>query len=310
MGNSVQVGIEFGRRAVRCAVLKRAGFAALGSAFELGPMTWDDADPVIADEYRAALRAIVKTEHLKGAHAVLGLPIGATVVRPHRLPPLAANLIGDAVRAEMESQMIVPFSDPAFDYAVFPGGDGPDATYVTIYAARREQVRALQAVVRSVGMRPIAVEPRSLALLRLLLHRRTDSLNGTALVVDVSQGALELTVVYRQVIVASRSVMFEQAQSSEEVAPILAQEVSRYLNFLQYGAIYGSPLQCDVVWLCTEEAHGDAWARALETVSHLPVWAVDLQAETERLISASRASLYAAAGGLALRKGRARWRRR
>lgn len=318
-----QVGIALEQQNIRCVALQRAHSTPSGASFE-AEVTEDSADayPVLSDEATSAMAAWVKQQRLRGAQAVIGLPIGASVVRPLRLPPLETALIGPAVRAEMDSQMIVPFPDPIYDYRVYPTGHA-DATYVTVFSAARDRVRHIQTLVRAIGLRPVAVEPRNTGLLRLLVDRRPDSLQDTALLVDIAPGVMEMSVVHRQCVVAARAVALSEASAptasaavrdefpsafvmESDMAATISQEVARYLSFLQYGAVYGAALTCNLILLCTVFHSPDEWADDMETSSNVPVRAVHLGASTERWLGGTESERFAVACGMALRRGKGR----
>jgi Tfp pilus assembly PilM family ATPase len=236
------VGIEFTHQGLHMSVANANGGTInvlVVRDVSFGEEVDETAIPPSAFE---PVKEFVKRHHLKGARAVLGVSNPRSVVRCLKLPKIPEKALKQAVDVSIGTTIHLPFEDPMFDVAPL-GPVSPEEQFVCLVATSRELVKEMVTFVRSVGLRPVAIEIPPLALWRLFT--RDHEASGLSLLVDLDDTGACLSLFIGDKLYFSRFVRMELHQFGEQrdiesIVNDLAFESDRVVNFFNYNLSVGA----------------------------------------------------------------------
>ncbi len=143
------------------------------------------SDAKLADVMRASLSNL-KMGALKTAYASCSLPEQKTYLRVVQLPKMSRKETEEAIQWEVEANIPFALKDVYFDWQVIsPLRKSIDHLDILISAAPRDLIDSYIELFRKAGIKPISLEPESLALARCLIKGGVSE--KPALIVDLGQ---------------------------------------------------------------------------------------------------------------------------
>jgi len=306
---------------IRFSVIDHKSQPQIVSSLEVLPTgTLGNSEPLFDRDIQDVVRSWVRENRLIGCQSILGLPTGMCINRPLMMPPLKRRAMRLAVGAELINQLHVPFDNPVFDYTEIVTSESTKCQLI-VFAADQYKVARLQAEISKCGLYPVAVEPRVVALYRLL---KTQELTSSTdfqdiLLVDVQMSWVEMSVFVGGYLLSSRSVSIrlqdyldETRASSENAIAAFSQEltleVNRYLDFLRFNVDIFQKQPSDSVVIVSLGDRVQIMAEVMEPRVDIAVCGLDLRQLVNNLRSPSDVmEAFPIATGLGLRKGRIKW---
>lgn len=188
-GSKSVVGLDIGSCSIKLAqivsgetgpVLQHAGIVDL-------PFTSIN-DERASSDISPYLRQLLAVSGVSSGEAVVAVSGQEVYLREAVFPQMPAAELREAIKWELEKYMAQAAATYYFDFAVLgPAADDLQIN-VLVVAARREQVDSLVRLVKSVGLRPAAVEIEPLA------WQRAFNSTDDALIIDIGAGITQFTL--------------------------------------------------------------------------------------------------------------------
>jgi len=195
--SSGAVGLELDTGIIRVVALSGIKHApSLVAAGEIAIPEDAVSEGVVADvdAVARALEELWAKAHIGSREVVLGISNHGVLMRLANFPKIPDNKLAQALRFQAGEYLPIPLDEMVFDHAVVGEVDGEDGPQlqVLLVAARRDLLdKSLQAVQKA-SLMPRVVDASPLALLRTL---PTERLDGSVLLVDISNGLTTLLLV-------------------------------------------------------------------------------------------------------------------
>ncbi len=170
------------------------------------------------------------------------------IVRILDLPPVPPKMLGEAIRRQAGREFPLPMEELDFFWQTV-GGDDASRTQVFAVGIPKEEVDNCIAGLRGADVRPVAMEPKWLALVRAV--NRPD-----VLIADVEEEAATVILVRKFVpsIVRSIALSGGAARPLAERAEMLIVEIQRTLDF--YGSTTATERAAGAPAVCLTGALG------------------------------------------------------
>ena len=186
------------------------------------------------------LRQIVAQQGLSG-QAVLCLPLEEVSLRLLKLPVLPEEEMGQAIRWQIEQTLPqgVSFEEFAMDYLALPEMGGSWESSVLVAMAPRQRVTKLVEEIKAAGLTPVAVEIEPFAVAALQIRFKQQGPEETVLLVHVGASSAWISVVAKEQLVFSRTILTTDQSLTQAVVDHLrvprqeAQTLKRAHGLLQ-----------------------------------------------------------------------------
>ena len=140
-------------------------------------------DPLIeqAEKYAAVIKQVCKQAKTTAASAMVSLPISAVFHAIVTLPAVKPAEFDRLLKAEMKKLLPYSLEETALDYELIPQPAGSKIQQAVVNAVPKKLVAFYTTIFRLSGLKLVALEPESTALMRSLVGRDT----SLSMVVDI-----------------------------------------------------------------------------------------------------------------------------
>lgn len=195
--SKTRIGLDIGSSAVRAAEVTVDGDKRVLKHFaQVGLPAGAVVEGEVRD--RGAVTDAVKRlwQHggFSGKQVVLGIGSQRAMVRQVQMPPMSDQDLRSAIKFKIGEFLPIPVEQAVADFAPLPSSGSDDSRRVLLLAAQRDVVIDEVAAVEAAGLRVVAVDSSSLALLRGI-EASGPAGDGTQLEAVVGIGAELVTVV-------------------------------------------------------------------------------------------------------------------
>lgn len=222
------IGLDLGADSVKWVQLGRTdgqiAIVAFGSQPLQPPSTPSETEQQA--QLREALRQIVAERGLSG-EVVLSLPLEAVTLRVLKMPVLPEAELQQAIRWQIEQTLSpqVSYEDFTVDHLVLEQIGGPWESRVLVASAPRQLVMSIVDHVRSVGLQPVAVDIDPVAVAACVSFQHRFQPEETLLLLHLGSSSASLSIVAKQQLAFSRSILTTDHSLTQAVADHL--QVSR-----------------------------------------------------------------------------------
>jgi len=215
------------------------------------PMVSEDDPDALTGERRKLwleqLRNVVTANGWRGYDIAMSLPTDNLLVRTFALPMMPQKALHQAVKAELELNIHLPFADPLYDYVVqdAKGIIAPERDKeldIIVMAAPRHEIEPWVTLVRKAGLRPVLVQPGILGGRRIV--RLQKKLTGNYAMITLGYGGMEFgafrgdnLIFFRHVDITPDQYTDEPTDAKARYATDIGYEAQRSLGFVQYNLL-------------------------------------------------------------------------
>lgn len=171
------IGLDIGSHAVRAAEVKVTGKGATLQRYaqaELPVGAVADGEVVDATVVAAALKRLWSTGKFSHKRVVVGVSSQRAIVRQADVPAMTDAELRTALKFEAQDLIPIPVEDAVLDFSTIDANLGttdpsePAKMRILLAAAQRDMVKSHLSALKAAGLRPVAVDLVSLALLRAI----------------------------------------------------------------------------------------------------------------------------------------------
>ena len=235
------VGIDISDRSVKYikfAIGKELAFETYGEA-EIPKGAIVGGEIKREDEVVRVLTelAVREEKYLRGAGVVASLPEEKSFLRSVPLEKVKPDDAGNAIRWEIEAQIPLPLADLAFDYEIVAARE--DHLDVLLTAFPRTLVESYARVLDRAGLRPVALELESQAMVRAIAPRLGRS--PASIIIDMGRTRTSFIIVSGGDIVFTTTIAVGGELLEENITKFLgvdhaeAARIKKEIGFAKYG---------------------------------------------------------------------------
>ncbi|MBB3108727.1 type IV pilus assembly protein PilM [Paenibacillus phyllosphaerae] len=240
-----RIGLTIEQSGVRYAsIRKKKGWAIDRTGFLPLPEGLIVDDQILNEEsLRLALKDWIKKEKLKGSSVTLAVPTSQIIVRKMRIPTTNAKELRHLIELEVETTLHLPFEEPVYDYVKISEDD--ESTQVLIFAAPRKWIDTASDMLHEAGLQVKGAEIAAAAMAKSIFAQQFEPISET-MIVNITDTALEVylfhegTPLFMRAINLSENMEHEAGKLNEYQLAELTAELSRMLNFYQFGLHEGA----------------------------------------------------------------------
>ncbi|REE66671.1 type IV pilus assembly protein PilM [Paenibacillus taihuensis] len=242
---SKMIGLTIDETGIRYASLRkkkawtidRSGFLAFPSGIMV------DDQLTNADGIRGAFKKWVNKEKLAGANVTLAVPTSQIIVRKMRIPSTNTKELRHLIELEVETTLHLPFEEPVYDYLIMSKDE--ESTHVLIFAAPLKWIRSIVDLLQEARLRVKMISFPAAALARSIFTQQAEKTSET-MVVHLGESTLEIFMFHEGSPIFMRTISLQElgghepGKLSEHQVGELTAEISRILNFYQFGLHEGA----------------------------------------------------------------------
>lgn len=238
------IGLDLGADSVRWIQLGRTDGQT--SIVEVGsqpiPQPSTPSDPEGQAQLRETLRRIVAEHGLRG-EAVLSLPLEAVTLRVLKMPVLPEAELEQAIRWQIEQSLSpqVSYDDFAVDHLVLEQIGSPWESRVLVASTPRQLVMSMVDHVHSVGLQPVAVDIDPVAVAACVSFQHQFQPEETLLLLHLGSSSASLSIVAKQQLAFSRSILTTDHSLTQAVADHLQLSREQAQTLKQTHGLLSSP---------------------------------------------------------------------
>ena len=223
-GKNLPIGVDLGTSTVKLAQMRlvESTYELVAAAAEEIPRECrSDLDQRLAF-LADAIRRMTKSKTFAGKQCILSIPAETTVVQHVKMPRLKAELLPNAIRAELDGKL--PYSvDDAIVRHVLAGdipGDADHKQEMIAFSVSRQTVDAYLAMSRRAKLDVIGVNVESCAIVECFgrLFRRASDADRTILFVDMGANSTQVVFAHGNQIVFARNLEIGGEQFDQAIA--------------------------------------------------------------------------------------------
>ena len=260
------IGLDLGADSVKWIQLGRTNGQTSIVAFGSQPLTppSSPSDTEGQAQLREALRRIV-AEHGLSGEVVLSLPLEAVTLRVLKMPVLPEAELQQAIRWQIEQSLPpqVSYEDFTVDHLVLEQIGGPWESRVLVASAPRQLVMAMVDHARSVGLKPLAMDIDPVAVAACVSFQHRFQPEETLLLLHLGSSSASLSIVAKQQLAFSRSILTTDHSLTQAVADHLQVSQDQADTLKRTHGLLSSPEVAQTAPSSTAPAEALAVARAL-----------------------------------------------
>ena len=243
------LGMDIDGELVLCEAVRQPAFvcrqAAIVRPFDAG--VGHEGDLLLEEHvrrYAGTLRETVERCGWRGCRVVLAAPLEHLVLRHVSLPRMPERALRAVLKVELERRIHLPFDDPVYDFHVERGtADASSEMNVIVVAAPRQEIMPWVRLCAAAGLRPVAVEPSLLGMVRVLAREESEQ-DDVDVLVSLGLGGVALGVLQGDDLVFMRHIAVRPDDyangaagaraAADAYATDVGYELDRSLSFIQY----------------------------------------------------------------------------
>lgn len=256
---SMPIGVEFGSDAlhmVQCGyeggtmVIKAA--ASVAYALEEQDI-WSDAKAL-----KSMMRRAFALAPFRGRQVHSALPANQVRIVPITLPAANNQSEPEAVLKTLQEKLRLDLKDMVIDYCpIFDSAAAGSEKELIAIVARRDDVFGHLKRLESAGLRPVSVEVKPTALVRLLSAMQQHEQERCLLLINFGVEKTYISVVWGKQLMLDREVAFGQSSLTSRLASSLGMTQDAALSLLQEAAPHEGVADQSILRTIDEILHAD-----------------------------------------------------
>ncbi|MFC5453082.1 pilus assembly protein PilM [Paenibacillus aestuarii] len=249
------------------------------------------------------MKAWAKAEGLKGAHAILAIPVSQVIIRKMTIPSVKAHELKQLVEFEVETALHLPFEDPVYDFIKVSHDD--ENTQILLYAAPKKYILGYVKALEEAGIHVKAVEFSAVALARAIAEQQ-DELFEESMLVSLNEASLDVHMFQNGNPIFMRSIAlydrgdYEDGQlMADQIGEIVA-EISRMLSFYQYSIQEGASRISYIIVTGTGEGRMQLCSELSQAMTEIRVTEAAFDGFAKKRTTRSNVNAFRVGIGLAL----------
>jgi len=244
------LGIDIGTSAIRLVEVSRwarrtklesYGEISASALYEKPFRTFEKSTLLLSSEdISRAIKAVIEEANIKARKVAFSIPDFSTFFTTFELPPMTAEELPQAVKAEARRHVPIPLSEVTLDWQVLnhaPNSE-EEKLKILLVTVPDEVINQYRRIAQGLNLELLALEAEVFSLIRSLINKDD---KGVIVIVDIGARSTTCSIIERKVLKVSHSFDISGNNLTERIARALsidhqkAKELKR-----KYGILHSS----------------------------------------------------------------------